>query len=184
MYFCKKDSRIKNGILSKMEEKNNKEKEINDIVRKIFAKLQPNNLTISTAESCTGGNIAHRITLISGASIFFKAGIVSYCNEMKEKILHVDKSTLDTYGAVSEQTAKQMAEGVLRLTQTDWAISTTGLAGPLSDGSGTDVGTVFIGIASKEKETIVRKYCIKTNREDFINRVSEEALSLLLSSLE
>lgn len=167
-----------------MEEKNNKEKEINDIVRKIFAKLQPNNLTISTAESCTGGNIAHRITLISGASIFFKAGIVSYCNEMKEKILHVDKSTLDTYGAVSEQTAKQMAEGVLRLTQTDWAISTTGLAGPLSDGSGTDVGTVFIGIASKEKETIVRKYYIKTNREDFINRVSEEALSLLLSSLE
>lgn len=167
-----------------MEEKTNTEEEINDIVKKIFAKLQANNLTISTAESCTGGNIAHRITLISGASEFFKASVVSYCNEMKEKILHVDKTILDTYGAVSEPTAKQMAEGVLCLTQTDWAISTTGLAGPLSDGSGTEVGTVFIGIASKGKETIVKKYCIKTEREDFINRVSKEALSLLLSSLE
>jgi len=161
----------------------NTKEEINNIVKEIFTKLKANSLTISTAESCTGGNIAHRITLISGASEFFKVGIVAYCNQMKETILKVDKQTLDTYGAVSEQTAKQMAEGILRLSQTDWAISTTGLAGPLSDGSETEVGTVYIGIASTKKETIIKKYCIKTNRENFINRVTKEALSLLLSNL-
>lgn len=145
--------------------------------------LTAKNQTLASAESCTGGNIAHTITLNSGASEYFKGGVVAYCNEIKNKILGVKQDVLDNFGAVSEQTAKQMAQGVLKLYDTDFAIATTGLAGPNGDGSDNEVGTVYIAIATKNGETIVKNTCYKTSRSNFIDRVTTFALSELLAIL-
>ena len=110
--------------------------------------LQKDNKTIVTAESCTGGYIAHRITGIAGSSSYFKGSVIAYDNNVKEKILEVDNETLRQYGAVSQQVVEQMAKGAQKVLQADYAIATTGIAGP--DG-GTDekpVGTVWIAIAT------------------------------------
>ena len=90
---------------------------------KLFEYLKQNNLTISTAESCTGGMIASAITNVSGASGFFGTGVVTYSNEAKMKLIGVNKETLEKYGAVSEQTAKEMAEGVLKLGESDVSVA-------------------------------------------------------------
>ena len=100
----------------------------------VFDILQQRNITISTAESCTGGNIAHYITLISGSSEVFMGGIVSYSNDVKHRVLGVSESALATYGAVSRPVVEQMAEGACRVCATDCAVATSGIAGP---GGGT-----------------------------------------------
>ena len=122
-----------------------------EISTKIVSALTERGLTISTAESCTGGLIAKSITDVSGASLVFYGGVVSYDNSVKENVLGVKAETLSTLGAVSGETACQMAKGVKDLLKTDIGISTTGIAGP---GGGTPtkpVGTVYIGIAYKDK---------------------------------
>ena len=122
-----------------------------EISTKIVSALAERGLTISTAESCTGGLIAKSITDVSGASLVFYGGVVSYDNSVKENVLGVKAETLSTLGAVSGETACQMAKGVKNLLKTDIGISTTGIAGP---GGGTPtkpVGTVYIGIAYKDK---------------------------------
>lgn len=155
----------------------------NSIIDTIGEILKQNKQTIAVAESCTGGNIAHRITEIAGVSSFFKGGVVAYCNEIKNRVLNVSNQTLQQYGAVSEHTAKQMAQGVLKLYDTDYAISTTGLAGPDSDGTNTEIGTVFLCFADKKGKTIIKKCCFKTDRMDFINKVTFLALSLVLQNI-
>lgn len=145
--------------------------------------LLKKHLTLSTAESCTGGNIAHQLTLISGASAYFKGSIVSYCNEIKHKILGVKQETLDTYSAVSEQTAKEMALGAIKTLNTDYSIATTGLAGPNGDGSATEVGTVYIAIANSNGDVAVHKTIYHTSRENFIDRTTNQALFFLLEVL-
>lgn len=114
-----------------------------------FECLKKYGLTVSTAESCTGGMIAAAITDISGASEFFGMGAVTYSNDAKMKLLGVKKQTLDKYGAVSEQTACEMAEGVLKLSGADVAVSVTGIAGPTGGTKEKPVGLVFIGISGK-----------------------------------
>ncbi len=114
------------------------------------------NMKIATAESCTGGLLSKCITDVSGASQVFECGICSYSNRIKEKILGVSPETLQKYGAVSEQSAREMSQGVLKLSDADIAVSVTGLAGP---GGGTEekpVGLVFIGVATRKK-TIVKQ---------------------------
>lgn len=106
---------------------------------------------ITTAESCTGGSVSKMITDISGASAVFDMGVTTYSNESKVKLLGVSPETLEKYGAVSEQTAKEMAAGALKLAGSNIAVSVTGIAGPNSDGSRKAVGTVCIGIATAEK---------------------------------
>ena len=155
-----------------------------DIATVLGRELKTLGRTLATAESCTGGNIAHRITLVAGASSYFKGAVVSYCNEIKNRVLCVNQSTLDDFGAVSMQTAKEMSENVLRLYDTDYAISATGLAGPDSDGTDNEIGTVYIGIASKNGETIVKKTCYKTTRANFIDRVTNFALFELLKKIQ
>lgn len=115
--------------------------------------LKEKQLSVSFAESCTGGLCSKRLTDISGASDIFPGSVVSYQNRIKAGVLGVKQSTLDTFTAVSEQCAREMAEGVRRLFGTDFGVSVTGYAGP---GFGDEVGTVFIGVAS-EKGTTVKK---------------------------
>lgn len=108
--------------------------------------LKERHLTLATAESCTGGLVAQRITALPGASAVFRGGVVSYWTEIKAAVLGVPQEILDQYGAVSEQTARAMAQGARRITGADLAVSVTGVAGPDPDERGTPVGIVYIGL--------------------------------------
>ena len=119
--------------------------------------LREKGLTLTTAESCTGGLIAKNITDLAGASQIFRGGVVSYTNDVKADVLGVPRETLDTYGAVSEPVARAMAEGCRKLCGSDIAVSVTGLAGPEGDDRGNEVGTVYIALADSEG-TICRKF--------------------------
>lgn len=116
---------------------------------KLFEFLKQNNLTIATAESCTGGMIASAITDVSGSSDFFGTGVVTYSNDAKIKLIGVKKETLEKYGAVSEQTASEMAEGVLKLSEADVSVAVTGIAGPTGGTLEKPVGLVYIGVSGK-----------------------------------
>ena len=128
-------------------------------VEEIAALLQERHLTLGTAESCTGGRIANLITSYAGSSSYFKGGIVSYCNEVKHRVLGVSEETLREHGAVSEACAAEMARGVRKLMGADLAVSVTGIAGP---GGGTPekpVGTVCFGVSTPDGEyTLTRHY--------------------------
>lgn len=112
--------------------------------------LKERGWTFATAESCTGGRVAERITALPGASAVYRGGVVSYWTSVKADVLGVPQETLDTYGAVSEETARAMAEGARRVTGADIAVSVTGVAGPDPDERGTPVGVVYIGLATPE----------------------------------
>jgi nicotinamide-nucleotide amidase len=113
--------------------------------------LKSQNKTMATAESCTGGYIAHLITSIPGSSNYFKGSVVSYDNEVKEKMLNVSHRTLETSGAVSEETVIQMIKGALQNLKTDFAIATSGIMGPDGGTSEKPVGTVWIAVGNREK---------------------------------
>lgn len=135
-------------------------------------------LKLATAESCTGGGIASSITSIPGSSSIFDCGIVAYHNTVKQNLLGVDPKVLEQYGAVSEQTVIQMAEGVKKLAYADYAIASSGIAGP---GGGTPekpVGTVWIAVSGKNK-TISRLFNFKNSREINIERSIAQALAML-----
>lgn len=135
----------------------------NCIEEAVVAMLKEHHLKVATAESCTGGLIAKRITDVPGASEVFECGIISYANEIKHKVLGVSEDDLNKYGAVSEPVAKQMAQGALKVSVADIAVSVTGIAGPDSDSTGKPVGLVYIGLADKEN-VWVRE--IRTSRRD------------------
>lgn len=111
--------------------------------------LMKRSLKIATAESCTGGLISEKITQVSGASKVFDCGVCSYANEIKTKLLHVKRETLIKYGAVSKQTAEQMARGVRILAGADVGISTTGIAGPTGGTDKKPVGLVYVGVSTQ-----------------------------------
>lgn len=121
------------------------------LLEEVSRLLKEQNLTIATAESCTGGSIAQQLTSLGGSSAYYKGSAVTYATESKVKVLGVQQYTIDKYSVVSEQVAKEMAEGVRELYQADIAISTTGNAGPLKGDSDKEVGTVCIGIATATK---------------------------------
>jgi nicotinamide-nucleotide amidase len=134
--------------------------------------------TVSVAESCTGGYVSHLITKVAGSSAYFMGSVVSYSNEAKMNVLGVKPETLEAHGAVSEETIKEMAEGVRKVMNTDYGIATSGVAGP--DG-GTDekpVGTIWLAVASKEN-TIARKILMTKQRDTNIQYGSIAALNLL-----
>jgi PncC family amidohydrolase len=106
--------------------------------------------TISTAESCTGGLLSHTLTRISGSSAYFVGGVVAYSNQIKEQALGVQAQTLMAYGAVSEQTAREMAEGIRNRFNTDIGLSTTGVAGPTGGSADKPVGLVWMGVSTPE----------------------------------
>ena len=150
-----------------------------DSLQKVLGQLlKEKNQTIATAESCTGGFISHLITSVPGSSNYFKGSIVSYSNEIKTQELNISNEILNSFGAVSEECVKGMAEGVRKKFNTDYAIATSGIAGP--DGGTLDkpVGTVWLAVSSKNK-TITRLYNMGDNRERTILRTSLEGLDLL-----
>lgn len=140
-------------------------------------------LTIGTAESCTGGNIAHLITSISGSSAYFKGTVVSYANEVKTNVLKVSQSSLDLYGAVSESVAQEMATGIQQLLNVDCSISVTGIAGPDGGSEEKPVGTVWISTKYREKQ-VTKIYQLGKYRESNIIRASNLAMLQLLDMLQ
>lgn len=116
----------------------------------VIEKLKEKHMKVATAESCTGGLIAKRITDVPGASEVFDCGIISYANEIKHRVLGVSEDDLNKYGAVSEPVARQMAQGALKVSGADIAVSVTGIAGPDSDSTNKPVGLVYIGLADRD----------------------------------
>ncbi|MGN0526516.1 MAG: CinA family protein [Acutalibacteraceae bacterium] len=127
------------------------ENSLTEISVKAVNNLKSQNKTLALAESCTGGLVSKFITDVSGASAVYEGGICSYSNKVKMNILGVNKSTLDSYGAVSEQTAREMAEGVRRIIGADIGIGITGIAGPDSDNTNKPVGLIYIAICDGNK---------------------------------
>ena len=142
--------------------------------------LQERSLTLSTAESCTGGLIAKRITDIPGASQVFRGGVVSYTNDVKADVLGVPRAALDAWGAVSEPVARAMAEGCRRLCGSDIALAVTGLAGPEGDDRGNEVGTVYIALADRRGTLCKRLSCgMGRGRDRVRSAAAQNALDLL-----
>ena len=150
-----------------------------EVVHKI---LTERSLTLATAESCTGGSIAARFTAMPGASAYFLCGVVSYSNESKAELLGVNPADIARYGAVSEQVARQMAEGVRRTAGADYGMATTGIAGPSGGSAEKPVGTVWIAVATPRETVAILKQC-GTDRGQIIDRASAFAIGLLRDCL-
>lgn len=140
--------------------------------------LAENNMKLATAESCTGGNIAHILTTVPGSSAYFSGGVVAYSNEIKVNLLGVSASDLSAYGAVSKQVAEQMAEGIKKITGADIAVATTGIAGPSGGTVEKPVGTVWIAVNCKN-QTSSREFKFNGTRQIIIERTTQAALLMV-----
>jgi nicotinamide-nucleotide amidase len=152
------------------------DKDLEDV---IVALLTGRKATLATAESCTGGLLANRITDVPGASVVFIEGNVTYSNEAKMRTLDVPADLLSTVGAVSEEVARAMADGALKRSGATYALSTTGIAGPDGGTEKKPVGTVFIGLASRGFATVVEKEFFPTDRPSFKRICTQHALEML-----
>ncbi|OGP89728.1 MAG: hypothetical protein A2156_00780 [Deltaproteobacteria bacterium RBG_16_48_10] len=151
------------------------EKAIGDLLRE-------NGMTLSVAESCTGGLVSNRITNVSGSSDYFEGGIVTYSNKAKAQHLGIPLKYIERYGAVSSQVAKKMAEGVRQAFHTTYGLSTTGVAGPTGGTKKTPVGTVFIGISDGQK-TFTKKGNLKDTRREIKEKAAQLSLRFLYQEL-
>lgn len=154
------------------------EEEDEDIESVIGKLLTDKRMTLATAESFTGGKIAQQITAVPGASKYFKGSVVSYATETKVKVLHVPKEVVEKYSVVSAEVAKSMAENVKKLLQTDFAVATTGNAGPTKGDSDADVGTVFIGIATPQG-SYAERFTMGNHRERIVQKSVNKAFEML-----
>lgn len=154
-----------------------------ELEQEIGELLKAKKLSLSTAESCTGGGIAALITSVPGSSDYFNGGIVAYSNEVKMSLLHVSAETLENYGAVSRETVTEMAKGAMKTLKTDCAVATSGIAGP---GGGTPekpVGTVWIAAAYKD-EIVTMKQEGDDGRAGNVQKAIRNALLLLCERLK
>lgn len=145
--------------------------------------LKQKNLKLAVGESCSGGLLSYHFTRLSGASEVFLGGVVSYANEIKEKILKVDKDSLNTFGAVSEEVVKQMLNGVLNEFGADVAIASSGIAGPNNDGSLKPVGYVFVGVAFRGNPPVIELHNFKGDRESIQKQTCQSAILLMLKNM-
>ena len=151
----------------------------NDSMENVTGRLlKENKFTLSTAESCTGGNIAHKITSVPGSSEYYTGSVIAYSNRIKQDVLNVNPDNIIKYGAVSKTVVEEMAKGIRQLFNTDTAIATSGIAGP--DGGTTEkpVGTTWIAVICKDKK-LVKKYQFGNTRARNIHRASLTALNTL-----
>jgi nicotinamide-nucleotide amidase len=139
--------------------------------------------TVATAESCTGGLLAHRLTNVAGASAVFLATYVTYSNEAKIDALGLVPEQIKQHGAVSEPVARAMAEGARARARSTYAIATTGIAGPTGGSSEKPAGTVYVALASADQETIARKFFFPSDRETFKQMTAQAAFELLRKKL-
>ena len=150
-----------------------------DTMEKVVGKmLLQNKATLATAESCTGGLIAHKITTIPGSSQYFKGSVVAYANDIKQRVLMVDTKDLETYGAVSEEVVLQMAAKVRNLYKTDYALAVSGIAGPDGGTKEKPVGTVWIAMATPKK-VVAKKFLFGSERSRNIDWSYQTALNML-----
>jgi nicotinamide-nucleotide amidase len=153
------------------------EVEIARLIREYQAKTgKP--LTIGTVESATGGRMADRITDVPGSSDYFRGSVVAYSNEAKIALLGVKKATIENYGAVSEQTALEMAQGGRKILDVDICVSDTGIAGPSGDTPGKPVGLFYLGLAARD-ESLSHKHVFPGNREENKRDAAEATLNML-----
>ena len=155
---------------------------LSQLVNQLTNTLQDHKMMLVTAESCTGGLIAKIMTDRAGSSVVFERGFVTYSNDAKMELLGVPSQTLDFYGAVSEQTAQEMAKGALKNSKADIAVSVTGIAGPAGGTAEKPLGLVFIGIATKDHLGSFECH-FEGSREDIREQSAEKALTLLLSHI-
>jgi nicotinamide-nucleotide amidase len=153
------------------------EAEISRLIREYQARTGKS-LTIGTVESATGGRIADRITNVAGSSDYFKGSVVAYNNEVKIALLGVKKTTTENYGAVSEQTALEMARGGRKLLDVDICVSDTGIAGPSGDTPEKPVGLFYLGLSAKDA-SLSQKHVFPGNREGNKRDAAEAALNML-----
>ena len=152
------------------------EKELEEVIVQL---LTAKHATLATAESCTGGLLANRVTDVAGASVVFLEGNVTYSNDAKTRILGVSAELISTVGAVSEEVARAMAEGARQRSGATFALSTTGIAGPAGGTAEKPVGTVFISLATREQATQVEKLFFPTDRRTFKRVCTQYALEML-----
>lgn len=150
------------------------------INKKIINKLIKNKITISVAESCTGGLIASEITSVPDSSNIFNLGLVTYSNQSKEKLLKIKKQNLKKYGAVSAQICKDMVENLFKISKTDLCISTTGIAGPSGGSKLKPVGLVYIGIKFKK---ISKIYMYNFNKKLERNKIQKKTVNTTFNLL-
>jgi len=150
---------------------------------KIGRLLAAQQLTLATAESCTGGWIAHRLTNVAGSSAYFQGGVIAYAYEAKERLLDVSHETLVIHGAVSEETAREMARGARQRLGTDLGLSATGIAGPGGATPDKPVGLVYIALSTPEGEQCQR-HVWQGNRLENKKQSAQAALALLLAYLQ
>lgn len=155
----------------------------NSLEEHIGQLLKDQNKTLALAESCTGGLVGHLITQIPGSSDYLKGGVIAYSNEAKMQILGVEARTIDQYGAVSEETAIEMAEGARQLFSTDYAVAVTGIAGPASDYSEKPVGLTWVAVRSAGT-TRTESHHWQGDRSENKALSAESALNLLLNILK
>lgn len=148
-------------------------------MKELFDLILKKNITVATAESCTGGNIAAEFVSYPGISRVFLAGLVTYANSAKKNILSVKEKTLEDFGAVSEECANEMLIGCQNATGAQACICTTGIAGPGGGSAQKPVGLVYVGVRYKNRNT-VKKCLFKGGREEVINKAAHYALNLLL----
>ena len=153
------------------------------IIERIKEMLVRKGLSVSTAESCTGGMISSMLTSTGGASGYFILGCVPYTDEMKISMLGVDPDTLNRYTAVSNQVAREMAEGVRRISLSDIGISTTGYAGPTGGDNDNPIGTVYMAISILDR-IVVKRMSLEGNRNQIVSKASERALESLMKTLQ
>ena len=144
----------------------------------IVALMREKRLTLAAAESCTGGMLSSRIIDVAGVSDVYKAGFVTYANEAKQKLIGVKEETLMKYGAVSEQTAREMVAGALRATEADMAVAITGIAGPDGGTKEKPVGLVYIACGSVE-DIVVERCLFNGTRSEIRQASAEHALEML-----
>lgn len=159
------------------------ENELINLSSKVGKILQDRELTAATAESCSGGLLSHILTEVSGSSGYFIGGVVAYSNRIKEQVLGVDSRTIIRYGAVSEETAREMAQGICQKFRTDIGLSTTGIAGPTGGTPEKPVGLVWIGIHLKD-QTHTFECHFKGDRGTVKAHTVLEVLTRLLEILE
>lgn len=149
------------------------------LVEGIAQNLVMRQATLATAESCTGGGIAKALTELPGSSVWYQGGVVSYSNSLKQKLLCVTTASLENYGAVSEQVAREMVEGVAKIASSDFAVSTTGIAGPDGGSVYKPVGTVCFGFFC-EGETMAETKMFSGGRAEVREATIDYALTRLL----
>lgn len=140
--------------------------------------LAEKRLTIACAESCTGGLLTSRLTDVAGSSAYVKGSVVSYSNEIKERLVGVSTATLSEYGAVSEQTAKEMAEGIRNTIETDIGVGITGIAGPDGGTAHKPVGLVYIAVAGSHG-TLIKENHFKGTRSEIKLQTTDTALKMI-----